>query len=135
MNIVKSVELGKDRSEKKTILKILYNNIYLSMPYSGIEHNDRDKLYIVHSQNFYNDNTYYSYNNWDKLKILEIQNILLNAYVLSHDELDKALEDNASINDLNKLRKHVLAVRTHLRYVSKYIIEYEKNKSEIKKDL
>jgi hypothetical protein len=106
------------------------------MPY--IENRSYELCKLALNKSSRNVNNYYEFkehNNFDKSKILEIQNILLNAYVFSHDKLDKALEDSASINDFNTLRKHVLAVRTHLRYISKYIIENEKNKAEIKKDL
>jgi hypothetical protein len=133
MSIIKNVNFSIRKGRN---LKILTDNICLRMPYSESEDDDWNKLVVgdnleVNSLNF----NYREFNYFDKSKLLEVQNILLNAYVFSYDKIDEALEDEASIDELNRLKNLVIAVRTHLRYVSKYLTEYEEMKQEIVKDL
>ena len=90
------------------ILTIVHNNNVLRIPYTHKNSEDCNKINLDGSGIIQKFN-FKSYNDFDKSKILEIQNILLNAYVFSHDALDKALKEEASIKDLDNLKKCVLA--------------------------
>ena len=135
MNVIESVEIFSGHS--KITLEINYNESkYLRMPYYEDKLVDVNRLCLnSSSRNPTNHNIYQVYNSFDKSEILKVQNILLNAYVFSHDKLDKALEDELSIEKLNNFKNLVIAIRTHLRYVSKYLIEYEEQKKEVIKNL
>ena len=89
------------------------------MPYTENESYNQNNLNLDSTKKEFNIYNYKSYSNFDKSSLLEMQNILLNACVFSHDVLDDALKNDESIIDLNNLKKCVIAVRTHLRYISK----------------
>ncbi|MCL5127306.1 hypothetical protein [Algibacter sp. L4_22] len=72
------------------------------------------------------------YTEFSKQQLLGIQNILLQAYVFSHDKLEEAIEDNDSKKNLEELKEKILVIRTHLKYITKYIDDYDEMKNEFK---
>ena len=135
MNIIKKVDFALE-GKKTTILEITAaNNVVLEMPYTNNESYSKNHINVTTTREENNKFDFKRYNSFEKSEILKIREILLNAYVFSHDKLDDAVKEELCIDQLFKLKKLVLAVRTHLRYVSKYLIEYEEMKKEVVKDL
>ena len=135
MNIIKKVDFALEGKET-TILEITAgNNVVLEMPYTNNESYSKNHINVTTTREENNKFDFKRYNSFEKSEILKIREILLNAYVFSHDKLDDAVKEELCIDQLFKLKKLVLAVRTHLRYVSKYLIEYEEMKKEVVKDL
>lgn len=72
------------------------------------------------------------YSSYSKQQLEYIQKILLFAFVYASDQLDEAIKNSASKEDLDELKRHVTKTRKHLRYITNYIDSYEELLKEYK---
>ncbi|QNM84591.1 hypothetical protein H9W90_10320 [Polaribacter pectinis] len=129
MNNIKSIEIISNSSYAK--LKITHEKGQLSMPVPfKKENSEKISIIINHSLT----HGYSRYEHFKKEKLLIFQNILLNAYVFSHDKLEMAVNNSESIDTLKILKERTLLIRAYLRDVTTFIDCYPEKLEEFKED-
>jgi hypothetical protein len=88
------------------------------------------KISIILNHNL--THNYFKYEHFKKEELLKFQNILLCAYVFSHDKLELAVNNSKAIDTLKILRDHVFVIRSYLRDITTYIDSYPKKLEEFK---
>lgn len=68
---------------------------------------------------------YKPYSSFSKDELIGFQNILLKAYVFVNDQLEDAINKSESKKRLDEIKTIIIATRTHLRFITKYIDSYE----------
>jgi len=102
-----------------------------------IKHKSLDFVYGIKEGHRYFNNlnmasTFYHLSHYSKNKLIEVQSILLKAYVYCHDELDEGIEKSVSIEDLKVTKENILGVRQALKEITKYLQSYDSLLTEFK---
>jgi len=116
--------------DKNRFLEIVFKKKYLRVHYTGNEAVNRGNICLGNTKKFDVWKDFISYIEYSKDEMLEMQYTLLQAYVYSYDKLEEAVETDQSQRLMMDLKEKVIAIRKHLRYVTKYIDGYP----EMKKD-
>jgi hypothetical protein len=127
MKNIKRVEIGILNGLNVLIISLTDGFLILNNPYTKQRVNNICTDYSVKK--------FYSYDHFKNEELLKFQNILLSAYVYSHDKLEMAVNHLEAIDTLKKIKKNVLLIRSYLRDITTYIDNiYPENSKEFKED-